>query len=62
MVTIKQLKKQKAVLQAREEARKERVRLMQEIKALRNPRTVAFKQNLKRGLVTGGRGCIRLFR
>lgn len=31
---------------------------MQEIKALKNPRTVAFKRNLRRGLTTGGKGIL----
>ena len=40
------------------EAQRERERLRQEIKTLRNPRTVVFKQNLKRGLITGGKGVL----
>ena len=34
----------------------ERKRLESEIKSLRNPRSAAFKKNLKKGLMKGGRG------
>ena len=70
MATIEQIRKRKKLLEMKNkalrqrnaakralfEARKEKERLRQEVKTLRNPRTVAFQQNLKRGLMSGGKG------
>ncbi len=36
-------------------SKRERKRLMQELKELNNPRSTSFKRNLKRGLRIGGK-------
>ena len=67
MATLEELKRRKDVLQARAEARREmeqvardRKKLQKEIKDLRNPRTTAFRKMLKKGVMAGGRGTLKL--
>ncbi len=38
---------------------RERKELMKEIAALKNPRSTAFRKNVKRGLIKGGRSTLK---
>ncbi len=66
MATLEQLKRRRSILKARDEARRdmkkiglERKKLKKEITELKNPRTTAFRKNLKHGLVHGGKGTLQ---
>ncbi len=66
MATLQELQRRRDVLQARAESKREieqvgreRKKLQEEIKALKNPRTAAFKKNLRKGLILGGRGALK---
>jgi len=55
----KALRERNAARRALFNAQKDKEDLRQEIKTLKNPRTVAFKKNLKRGITTGGRTTLK---
>ena len=63
--TLQQLKRRRDLLRARDQSRKdfrkiqiERSKLKKEIRELRNPSTTAFKKNLKKGIIIGGRSTL----
>ncbi len=67
MATLQELKRRRDILRARDEARREmkkigedRKRLQREIRDLKNPTTTAFKRMLRKGIMAGGRGTLKL--
>ena len=66
MATLKELRRIKSQLLAKEQSRmelmkiqRERDMLKKQIKELQNPNTERFKRNLSRGLLKGGRATFR---
>lgn len=55
---IAELKKNQQKMKENAALRKQKQSLMREVKDLKNPRTSAFKSNLKKGLKTGGKSTL----